>query len=290
MTLNIQGTSCTTSLIKDTQKGSTFGTVSTYAVFLGIAAYVYFKVAEGEFSSMLTIAAIFQCLALSLLGAQVFTGNVSGISAKMLQLNAIALASRLSATTWLPGYIPLDVTGDFLYQAFDALSLIMALWLIRRVINAQRESHEAHEDGLPIVPFAVVCFMLSCIFHADLDDRPLFDSLWMNCCFANTIALVPQLWMMNHRTGSPPTLTRHFVAMMGLSHMLVGMYMWTGYDEITCVPWIGSFNHAAPAIIGAHCVHLMLLGAFANSCVMNMFKPDIAKSGFESSLENFIAV
>lgn len=258
---------------------------NVYMMFLAVAGFVYHKIAEGEYSSVLTIAAIFQCLAFSLLGLQVLMCSVSGISAKSLQLHAIAIASRLSNTVWLEGYIPIDSTGDFLYQAFDGVSLVMALWLIHRVRKAQRLACETHEDGLPIAPFVMVSLMLSCFLHADLNDNVLFDSLWINSLFLNTIAVMPQLWMLTHRTGSLPALASHFVAVMGLSHVLAGTYMWSGYDEITCVPWIGSFNHAGPTIIGAHIVHVLLLGDFAYFYVKN-----IAKSGLEAPLPTMVSV
>ena len=81
----------------------------------------------GEFSAVLTLSAIFQCLAFCLLGVQALAGTTQGISVKSLQLDALALACRLSSTTWLQGYLPFDTTGDYLYQCFDALSLAMVL-------------------------------------------------------------------------------------------------------------------------------------------------------------------
>lgn len=269
---------------KTNQTGSVF-VFNLYVMFLAVAGLVYHKIAEGEYSSILTIAAIFQCLAFSLLALQVLTGSVSGISAKSLQLHAFALASRLSNTTWLDGYIPNDSTGDFLYQVFDGLSLAMALWLIHRVCKAQRLACESNEDGLPIAPFATACLVLSCVFHANLNAMPLFDSLWMNSLLLNTIAVMPQLWMLTHRKGSLPALASHFVAIMGLSHVLTGTYMWHGYDEITCDPLIGNFNHAGPEIIGAHIVHVLLLGDFAYYYVQN-----IANSGLEAPLPAMVSV
>merc|ERR1719158_674179 len=78
---------------------SNFGVVLVYAVFATIAVLVYRLIAEGEFSSILTLSAIFQCLAFSFLGIQALSaGSVHGISAKSLQLDAIALACRLSSS------------------------------------------------------------------------------------------------------------------------------------------------------------------------------------------------
>lgn len=259
---------------------SNFKIFLVYAVFATIALLVYNLIAEGEFSSVLTISAIFQCLAFSLLGVQALTGSVSGISAKSLQLDAIALACRLSATSWLEGYIPNDTTGDYLYQCFDGLSLCVVLWLLHRVLGAQKESYESEEDALTVAPFAIGSLILASLLHADLNDNPVFDTLWMCSLFVNAVAVVPQLYMMTRRKRSLPALISHFVAVMGFSRVLTGTYMWHGYDEITCEPWFGTFNHAAPAILGTHAVHLMLLGDFFYFYVKNL-----ATSGLDAPLE-----
>lgn len=237
--------------------------------------------AEGEFSAILTLSAIFQCLAFSLLGAQALsTGSVEGISAKSLILDATSLACRLSSTTLFEGYLPNDTTGDWLYQVIDAVSLGMVLWLLHRVLSVQRRTYEVDEDVLPAAPFAVVALVLACLLHADLDDSPIFDTLWMCGLFVSAIAVLPQLWMMTHRRGSIPALTSHFVAVMAFSRLLSGVYMWHAHTEITCAPWIGNFNHAGYAILAAHAVHLMLLGDFGYFYVKNL-----ATSGLNAPLE-----
>merc|ERR1719395_96329 len=130
---------------KASGQGNT-GVMLVYVVFVTVAVLVYHLIAEGEVSSILTLSAIFQCLALSILGLQALN-DAKGISVKSLQLDALALACRLSSTTWLEGYLPADQTGDYLYQIFDALSLFMVLWLLYRVINAKRSSCE-EDDAL----------------------------------------------------------------------------------------------------------------------------------------------
>jgi hypothetical protein len=275
--IGINDMSCIKPVNKQQQTG---GTVLIYTLFLAVAYFVYHLIAEGEFSSVLTISAIFQCLAFSLLGVQALTGSVSGISAKSLQLDAMAFVCRLSATSWLEGYIPNDATGDYLYQCFDGLSLCMVIWLLYRVLRSQKESYEAEEDGLNVAPFAIGSFILAALLHADLNDNPLFDTLWMCSLFVNAVAVVPQLWMMARRKQSVPALISHFVAVMGISRVLTGTYMWHGYDEITCEPWFGQFNHAAPAILGTHVVHLILLGDFFYFYVKNL-----ATAGLDAPLE-----
>merc|ERR1719335_1922625 len=141
------------------------GIIVVYALFVTVALAVYQLFAKGEFSSILTLSAIFQCLAFSLLAIQALsTNSVCGISAKSLTLDAIALACRLSSTTWLEGYLPADQTGDYLYQIMDALSLGILLWLLHRVTTVQSRTYDADEDNFPTGPLALGCLVLAAIF------------------------------------------------------------------------------------------------------------------------------
>merc|ERR1719375_771219 len=122
-------------LNKQQQSGGTT-TKIVYAAFISVAMLVFHWIAEGEFSSVLTLSALFELLAVCLLGIHVVsTGSVHGISAKSLQMEAIALACRLSSTTWLNGYLPLDASGDFLYQSFDVMSLMLILGLLYNMLK-----------------------------------------------------------------------------------------------------------------------------------------------------------
>jgi len=261
------------------------GIIAVYVVFVTIAVLVYNLIAESEFSSILTLSAIFQCLAFSLLGIQALSSNnVSGISAKSLQLDAIALACRLSSTIWLEGYLPNDQSGDFLYQVFDVLSLSMVLWLLHRVLIVQRQTYEVDEDALQVGPLLIGAVVFATLLHGDLNDRPLFDALWSCGLNVSAISVLPQLWMMTHRRGSTPALTSHFVAVMAFSRALSGTYMWHAYPEITCEPWFGDFNHAGYAILAAHVLHLVLLGDFGYYYAKN-----VATSGLQAPLDLAVA-
>jgi len=86
--------------------------VAAYALFLLGAVSVWHLVADGAFSSILTVSVMIQCLSLVLLGLQLSSaGSAAGISAQTLLLDALALCCRLSSTLWLNGYLPVDATG-----------------------------------------------------------------------------------------------------------------------------------------------------------------------------------
>jgi hypothetical protein len=252
--------------------------VIAYLGFAVIAAVAYLEIAKGEFSAVLTLSALFQLLAFTLLGIQVLsTKSAQGISAKTLTLDAIAIACRLSSTTWLNGYLPSDASGDFLYQAFDFCSLGMVLWLLYQM---QGKAYDQSGDAFPAAPLAFGSLVLAMLFHGDLNDRPIFDALWMCGLFISAVSVLPQAFMMTQGHTSVAALTSHFVAVMAFSRVLSGTYMWHAAEDITCEPWIGDFNHVTWAIVVAHAVHLLLLGDFAYFYVKN-----VVNSGLQAPLE-----
>lgn len=238
--------------------------MATYGLFLVLAMAVYHYVADGEFSAILTMSVMFQCLAVGLLGFQSFsTGSAAGISAQSLKLETLALMLRLSSTTWLNGYLPVDASGDFLFQAIDVCSLVMTLALLYRVTVVQKTTYQVGDDTLPVMPMVLACFVLAPLLHADLNDRPIFDSLWMAGLFIGVLAVLPQLWLINRCGGHISVLTSHHIAAMAISRFLSGTFMWYAREDILCEPWVGNINHASWAILSAHFVHLVLLGDFA---------------------------
>merc|ERR1719453_1587443 len=205
-----------------------------------------------------------QCLAVVLLALQMISsGSASGISAKALTLDALAICCRLSSTLWLNGYLPVDVTGDHIYQIFDICSLCILGWLLYQVHVVKRHTYQAEEDSLPILPMAIGSLVLAFLLHGNMNSRPLFDALWMASVFVSAVAVLPQLWLITRTGGCIEALTSHYIAAMAVGSALSAIFMWHARGDITCVPWFGGFNHAIWAILGAHLLHMLLLGDFA---------------------------
>jgi len=267
----------TRSLAATASKAPPTNVIVVYALFLGGAFAMYHLVAAGEFSSILTMAVMFQCLAFALLGMQTFaSGSSVGISARALGLDAVALVCRLSSTTWLQGYLPVDESGDWFYQAVDICSLVTVLWLLHRVLVAQRSTYQANEDSFPFVPMMLVAFLLASLLHADMNARPLFDALWMAGLFVSVFAVLPQLWLINQNGGKVDSFTAHYIAAMALSRAVSGIFMWYARFDITCVEWVDGFSHAIWAILSAHFLHMVLLADFAYYYVKGVTKQGLA--------------
>lgn len=235
-----------------------------YGLFLLSAGAVWHLVADGAFSSILTLSVMIQCLSLALLGLQIVSsGSAAGISARGLMLDGLALCCRLSSTLWLNGYLPVDATGDHIFQIIDICSLAIIGWLLFQVLSEKTATYQAEEDSLPIAPMAVGAAFLAAMLHGNMNGRPIFDTLWMTGLFVSTIAVLPQLWLITRTGGRVEALTSHHIAAMAASRALSGIFMWHARDDITCIPWMMGFNHAIWAILGAHLLHMILLGDFA---------------------------
>jgi hypothetical protein len=238
--------------------------IAAYGFFLLSGGAIWHLVADGEFSAILTMSVMLQCFAVVLLGLQVMTsGSAAGISATGLSLDALALCCRLSSTLWLNGYLPVDASGDYIFQALDIISVGLIAWLIYHVVVVKKHSYQAEQDSLPVMPMVVGCFVLAALLHGNMNSRPIFDSLWMAGLFISVISVLPQLWLITRTGGKVEALTSHFIAATAASRALSGLFMWHARGDITCHVWVGSFNHAIWAILGAHLVHMLLLSDFA---------------------------
>merc|ERR1719201_1417793 len=109
----------------------------------------------------------------------------------------------------------------------------------------------------------MVCLALAAVFHGDMNDRPLFDTLWMAGLFAGVFAIMPQLALIMKTGGRAEALTSHYMAALALSRVLSGIFMWYALFDITCDEWVTGINHCVIVILGAHLLHLVLLSDFA---------------------------
>jgi hypothetical protein len=239
-------------------------TLFAYASFAAIGFVVYNTVADRESSSVLTMSALAQCLAMTMLCIQsIISGKATGISASSLMLEAAAICLRLSSTLWLDGYLPSDSSGDYVYQFFDICSLLLVAFLLRQVFVVHRSTYQDYDDNCPVGPLFMLCIGLGAVLHGDMDERPIFDSLWLAGIFSGVVAVLPQFWLITRSGGWTGPMMGHYIAAMALSRVLSGCFMWMGRVHLTCQPYFAGVQHTIIAIFIAHFVHIMLLADFA---------------------------
>merc|ERR1719310_2151590 len=247
------------------QKGKS-GTIdtSTVAVYLGAfagGALVWQSFHDLGLSTFITLAVAIQCFGYTCLRLKIAQQkSVAGISAQTLMLQASSCGLRLSSTTWLQGYIPVDGTGDWLYQALDAFSLLILLNIIYCIFKSLRSTYQEEHDYINVEYIGLGCFILAVLVHPDLNNRPVFDTLWTTALYIDVVAMVPQLVLISKIRGEVEALTSHFVGATALSRLTSLIFWYHGFAELA--PLDGSFNLAGWAIIAAHVLQVLLLGDF----------------------------
>jgi hypothetical protein len=240
--------------------------IAAYSSFLvaGLVLYYVLRHTQDAFSAIITVAEMLQCLAVILLAAQVISSNsVAGISARTVGLEALALTLKLGSTLNYNGYLPVDESGDWFYQGVDICGVAAALWIPFQALVSKQASYQSSDDTFPVIPMILGSILLAAIFHADMNARPFYDTLWMSGLFLGSVAVMPQLWLITRSGGHVEALLSHYIAVMAVGRMLAGYFMWLAREDVTSQPWIEGVNHAILAVLGAHLLNLLLLGDFA---------------------------
>lgn len=242
-----------------------------YITFILSTCAVYFGMAKMEFSSILTLSGMCQCFAIVLLAMQPLrTGTVSGISLSSLLLHAVSFGCRLSGTTWLNGYLPMDATGDWFYQAVDVFTLFLTVCLFCRVLAGQKSAWQAVKTIATVIPIMLLALALAALLHADLDLRPVYDTLWMAGTFMGAAAVLPQLWQTSSKGLSSSAeiqaeaLASHSVTAMCMGQLLNALYMWYARNDVTYSPLVEGVNHPVWAIITAHILPVLFVCDFSS--------------------------
>merc|ERR1719261_1531268 len=221
---------------------------------------VFHQIAEKEFSSVLTMAVLAQCLSFVLIGMQINNAkSVAGISGKTMILQALALCFRLSSTLFLDGYLPLDKTGDMMYQIVDVCSLMMVLQILECIYKSHRASYQQDVDTMDIKNLVIGCVALAVLFHPDLNDWDVFDINWTVSLYLDTVAMLPQLFMSN-KMGKVPAYTAHYLAATLVSRGFSAWFWYYGAENIARAS--EGFSYGAAGIILAHVVQFLLLADF----------------------------
>jgi len=250
--------------------------VLSYVVFF-VGAVTLYNVLSAGFSSTLTLSAGLQCLAFVLMSLKVQSQKtMSGISGQMLMMYGLTLCFRLSSTVWLNGYLPVDKTGDWAYQAVEICSLALIGYLMRCVYVTRRSNDQEQHDSFPvkIQNMLVGCFIMAVVVHPNLDRFPLFDILWTTGCYLETLSMLPQLWMLSKMGGDVEGLMSHSVVLSALSRVFSLIFWYRGFAELR--PAHGGFNFAGWGVMGAHIVQLLLCCDFVFLYVRSLSKSRMA--------------
>jgi len=268
--------STSTSLKSVMMLGLTPNVMLSYLVFLGLAGAVWHLLSDQDFSMTLTFSVMTQTLAFGLLALQVENNrSVAGLSGRTLVLYATMLVLRLSSTLFYNGYLPVDRTGDHVYQISDIISLLLVCQLLYKVHRSScRGTYQKDKDTVDVQTIVFLCFVLAVIVHPEMDHALLFDIAWTTSLYVDSVAMIPQIWMITKNGGLIDGLTGHSVALMAFSRFLSGLFWYHAYEDVAEAhhsPMGIPGTYAAAAVVAAHALMILFLGDFLFYYTKNVF-------------------
>ena len=102
---------------------------------------------DGDFSFLLTLGSMVRMFAFMILAYFLFAKkSVTRVSFKFLQCYVCVFIFRLSSILNYEGYLPFDRSGDFIYQAFEVLSLVASIGCVFLVVGPYKHTYEKTND------------------------------------------------------------------------------------------------------------------------------------------------
>jgi len=238
--------------------------IMLYKAFAVVILVLWATLSEVSLSSLVTLSSGVQCFAFLLLARQANEqGTVRGISRKMLLTYAFALSCRLSSTLLYMGYLPVDKSGQHLYQAFDLATLVVVLGL---AFACMQRYPSAAEDSFCVSVPIVVSLVLAWLVHPELNHRQVADGAWMASVWLEAVAFCPQIWMVA-KAGRSQALTSHFVAVSFAARCMLAFFWLEAYPQLKIWKHVygeGVTTHLYPGyvVVGAYSLQVIVMADF----------------------------
>jgi len=219
-----------------------------YIIGFGLLTVGWLLLQDTGFSTLLTLSAGIEFFAfVSLLINVLFRQTTSGISRKMIQLEMLVYAFRLSSTLWLRGYLPADSTGSGLFQLCDICAFICALGILMAFTQFNTETQEEMDREFPMWTVVTFCIVLAIFIHPSLNNFAVFDTFWTVSLYLHVVSILPQLMMIVKVQDEMDALSIHFVAAITVSRILNAFFWFYAFEELS--PVGGGWNVAGWAVI-----------------------------------------
>lgn len=234
--------------------------VSSWIIFLLIAGVTLRHFSDGDYTFVLTAGAGVQCLGFWILLKKVDAArSAAGVSSKMLEMFFLMLIFRLSSTLVMEGYLPVDRSGDHVYQAADVASLVLVCALLWRVNKTYQNTYDKEHDTMEVwkaVPGVIVAGMM---LHGRMNQSWFFDTTWTIGMHLDTIAMLPQYWLFVQKGGEVDAAIGHFVACIVGSRALSFTFWYYGYRALKPKRRDGGGpNIVGYMVLASHALQLLL--------------------------------
>jgi len=238
--------------------------VSSWMVFLMLLGVTLRHFSDGDFTFVVTAGAGVQCLGFWLLLNKVSSArSAAGVSSKMLEMYLVMLVFRLSSTLIKEGYLPIDRSGDHIYQAFDIGSLCLVFKLLWSVNKKYKATYEKELDSMPVWNAVPGLLILAGCLHGNMNKSFFYDTVWTFSMHLDTIAMLPQYWLFVKKGGEVEAALGNFVACIVASRALSFSFWYYGYQALKPRKRDGGGpNIAGYLVFASHLLQLLMSADF----------------------------
>jgi len=221
------------------------------------------------YSSVLTLGAGTQFFGFMMLIHKVHRQkSVAGISRRSLETYALVLMVKLTSTLFRQGYLPVDRSGDWVYQLGDIASLAAVLHLMIEMHTTYKATYQEEYDTLDVTRCYPICVLMAIFIHGDLNNSFVFDTIWTLHMNLDTVAMIPQLWLIA-RLGEVEGMTSHWVFCMVFSRACSFSFWFYGFRELKRG---NSINLCGWQLVLAHAIQLLLATDFLYYYMVSWYK------------------
>mmetsp|Transcript_32730 Transcript_32730/g.86499 ORF Transcript_32730/g.86499 Transcript_32730/m.86499 type:complete len:299 (-) Transcript_32730:41-937(-) len=218
--------------------------VAAWGIFFFCSLLVFKLLSDGDFSFLLTYAAVCRCFAFVILNIKMYTSNsASSVSLKTLEAYVCVFFLRLISIMRHEGYLPYDSSGDWFYHFVESASLCGVCVSIYLLYFRFRGTYDESQDCfgnlhipsfLGVLYVVVPCFLLSCLFHPNLNKDWLSDVSWTFSMYLESCAILPQLYMFQRQSsGVVEVLVSHSVFALGFARVVEMAFWMSSFHELT---------------------------------------------------------
>jgi len=241
-----------------------------YSAFMLVLVFAGKFLTDFKFSAVITLGAAVQCLGFCLLRLKIRQQRgAMGISSRTLQMFAVMYVCRLYSTLQYNGYLPVDRTGDWVYQACEVAALAVCISVLAAVHSQHESTYEKAMDTCAIHWFFIGCFALAFLVHPHLNNHPPSDMCWAFALYLESAAVLCQFCVFMNQGKARPHIT-HFLAAQALSKFMSFIFWASSFSELT------NKNHyikelVAVWVVGMQMVQILIMVDFIHNYLYCMW-------------------
>eukprot|EP00920_Eleutheroschizon_duboscqi_P031345 GHVT01075737.1.p1 GENE.GHVT01075737.1~~GHVT01075737.1.p1 ORF type:complete len:204 (-),score=26.29 GHVT01075737.1:352-963(-) len=172
------------------------GSLKAWVGFLVMVFIVYHLFSDGDFSFLLTLSSLIGMFSFAMVAFKIESGaSCAGVSLKMIECYVLLILARLCSIIPYEGYLPYDRSGDWLYQAVEALSLCLAGTVVYLCRSRHANTYDGTKDTFNHLILVGLALVVAVLFHPSLNAFMPADVAWTFALYLEAVAALPQLFM-----------------------------------------------------------------------------------------------